>query len=315
MPLPPRFLERLSEIFPEPDAGRALIGMTTPRATSFRVNPFRADAPAVRSALDAAGIPFQPVPEVPDAFWVEPAWRPALLASPVYTDRWIYVQNVASMLPPLVLGARPGDNVLDLAAAPGSKTLQLAAALAGEGELVAVEAVKGRLMRLKRNLADYGASGVRCYLQDGIRAWRHRPEYFDRVLLDAPCSSEGRFQADEPETYAYWSERKIAEMERKQRQLLYSAIQCLRPGGLLVYSTCALAPEENEAVIDRMLRRFGDALSVVPPTMVIDGLIPPLAAWKKRRFQPGVAGARRLLPTSLTEGFFLCAIKKNRSTR
>lgn len=314
MPIPALFLDRLRRIVPAARLDAVLEGMAMPRETSFRVNPLRAEAPAVRTAIEEASIPVHPVPWMADAFRVEPAWREALLALPAYAERWFYVQNLSSMLPPLALAPRPGERVLDLAAAPGSKTLQLAAMMKGDGELAAVEPVKPRFMRLKRNLSENGAPWVRTYLQDGTRVWKHRPEYFDRVLLDAPCSSEGRFHEDDPESYAYWSERKISEMERKQRQLLFSAIQCLRPGGLLVYSTCSLAPEENEAVIDRMLRRFDDALTLEPITPVIDEMTEPLAGWNKRTFHPAIAAARRVLPTVRTEGFFLCAIRKTRST-
>lgn len=313
MALPALFLERLRRIVPEDRFEAALRGMTAPRATSFRVNPLRADAATVEQGLEAAQIPFHRVAWMEGAYWVEPAWREPLMALPAYADRSIYVQNLSSMLPPLALAPRPGERVLDLAAAPGSKTLQIAGMMR-DGELAAVEAVKNRFMRLKRNLSDHGAEWVRTFLQDGTRVWKYRPEYFDRVLLDAPCSSEGRFQVDEPESFAYWSERKIGEMERKQRQLLFSAIQCLRPGGTLVYSTCSLAPEENEAVIDRMLRRFGDALAIEALPFETEEMIQPLPAWGKRAYHPAVAAGRRIVPTERTEGFYLCVIRKRDST-
>ncbi|MEZ4699916.1 MAG: RsmB/NOP family class I SAM-dependent RNA methyltransferase [Rhodothermales bacterium] len=313
MALPSTFLERLRRILPEDRFEAALHGMTAPRATSFRVNPLRADAARVDQALDAAQIPFHRVDWLDGAGWIEPAWREALMALPAYADRWIYVQNLSSMLPPIALAPRPGERVLDLAAAPGSKTLQIAGMMR-DGELAAVEAVKHRFMRLKRNLSEHGAEWVRTFLQDGTRVWKYRPEYFDRVLLDAPCSSEGRFHVDDPESFAYWSERKIAEMERKQRQLLFSAIQCLRPGGILVYSTCSLAPEENEAVVDRMLRRFGDALTTEALPFETPEMTEPLPAWGKRTFDPAVAAGRRVVPTERTEGFYLCVIRKREST-
>ena len=104
---------------------------------------------------------------------------------------------------------------------------------------------RGRFFRLRDNLARHGAENVQTHLADGTRIWRRHPERFDRVLLDAPCSSEGRFRADAPKTYAYWSKKKIAESSRKQRRLCYSAIQCLKPGGVLVYSTCTFAPKKT----------------------------------------------------------------------
>src|SRR5690625_7249313 len=95
---------------------------------------------------------------------------------------------------------------------------------------------------------------VRTFLRNGMTVWRCRPDHFDRVLLDAPCSSEGRFHTRRPETFAYWSPRKVKEMARKQRKLLSSAVKSLRPGGILVYSTCSYAPEENELALTDILK-------------------------------------------------------------
>jgi 16S rRNA C967 or C1407 C5-methylase (RsmB/RsmF family) len=177
-----------------------------------------------------------------------------------------------------------------------------------------VELVRSRFFKLRNNLQAQGATAVRTFLQNGERVWRYRPEHFDRVLLDAPCSSEGRFTTEDPQTYAYWSHRKIAEMARKQRRLLFSGIQALRPGGILVYSTCTFAPEENEAVLDWMLARFGEALAVEPTVLELDNMVSPLPEWNGRVFLPGVAHGRRILPTTSMQSFFIARIRKDRST-
>ncbi|HMB91468.1 MAG TPA: RsmB/NOP family class I SAM-dependent RNA methyltransferase [Rhodothermales bacterium] len=312
--LPAEFLERLRAIVPSERYDDVLATFAAPQATSFRVNTLRAERAAVVQALEAEGLHLHVVDWKEDAFWVAPEERAALLASAAFKQQHIYVQNLSSMIPPLVLDAQPGERVLDLAAAPGSKTLQLACAMHDEGELAAVEVVKGRFFKLRNNLAAQGADNVRTFLQDGTRVWRYRPEYFDRVLLDAPCSTEGRFRADEPETFAYWSPRKIKEMARKQRRLLYSAVQCLRPGGVLVYSTCSFAPEENEAILNKTLRKFGDAIHLEPLGLDLDNLLPPLGEWKGKRFKLDLSHARRLLPTPTMEGFFIAKIRKEEGT-
>jgi 16S rRNA (cytosine1407-C5)-methyltransferase len=312
--LPAEFLERLRAIVPPERYHEVVATFATPAATSFRINTLRAERDAVVQALEADGLYLHPVDWKDDAFWVSPEERATLLASEAFAQQHIYVQNLSSMIPPLVLDAQPGERVLDLAAAPGSKTLQLACAMHDEGELAAVEVVKGRFFKLRDNLAAQGADNVRTFLQDGMKVWRYRPEHFDRVLLDAPCSTEGRFRADEPETFAYWSPRKIKEMTRKQRRLLYSAVQCLRPGGVLVYSTCSFAPEENEAILDKTLRKFGEAIHLEPLGLDLDNLMPPLAAWNGKRFKQDLSHARRLLPTLTMEGFFIAKIRKTQST-
>jgi 16S rRNA C967 or C1407 C5-methylase (RsmB/RsmF family) len=167
---------------------------------------------------------------------------------------------------------------------------------------------------MRANLKAQGASSVRTFLKNGEHVWRNRPEYFDRVLLDAPCSTEGRFQVNDPETYAYWSPAKIKEMSRKQNRLLYSAIQCLRPGGVLVYSTCSFAPEENELILEKALSTFGDAIELEPIDVTLDNVQAPLKSWKGKPIKAGLTPVRRILPTDVMEGFFVGRIRKNAST-
>ncbi|MDX1547748.1 MAG: RsmB/NOP family class I SAM-dependent RNA methyltransferase [Rhodothermales bacterium] len=312
--LPPDFLDRLRRIVPAAQYEAVVASFAAPQATGFRVNTLRAAVPAVVAALEAAGLRPRPVAWKPEAFTVAPEDRAALLASDAYAAGRIYVQNLASMVPADVLGARPGERVLDLCAAPGSKTLQLACAMAGEGELAAVEVVRSRFFKLRANLAAQGAAFVRTYHQDGTKAWRYRPAHFDRVLLDAPCSTEGRFRTDDPETFAYWSPRKIREMARKQRRLLFSAVQCLRPGGVLVYSTCTFAPEENEAALDKALTTFGEALRLEPLGLDLPGMQPPLTGWGGRAFRHDLSEARRLLPSETMEAFFVAKLRKTAPT-
>ncbi len=314
LPFPPAFRERLARIVPPDRLPEVIAAYHRPGVVGFRINTLRATAADVVTRLHDAGIPVHPVPWKADAFWTPPAFRAQLLASEDATRQHLYVQNLASMVPVEVLAPRPGERVLDLAAAPGSKTLQIACHLQGEGELVAVEAVRSRFFRLRANLTAQGATFVRTLLRDGATAWHHRPEYFDRVLLDAPCSSEGRFHASDPASYAYWRPRKIQEMARKQQRLLFSAVQCLRPGGVLVYATCSLAPEENEDILRRALDTFGTALEVDPIDLPLEERLPGLTEWDGTRFPPELTRALRLLPSRFMEGFFVCRLRKVRST-
>ena len=312
--IPAPFLERLRQIVPAGRYAEVVHTFSAPAATGFRVNTLRAEPEGVVHALENLGLDLHRAAWHAEAFWVLPEERPRLLASAAFAAQQIYVQNLASMIPPLVLDPQPGERVLDLCAAPGSKTLQLACQMQNTGEIAAVEVVKGRFFKLRANLEAQGATCVRAFLQDGTKVWRYRPEHFDRVLLDAPCSTEGRFRTDEPETYAYWSPRKIKEMARKQRRLLFSAVQSLRVGGVLVYSTCTFAPEENEAVLDKTLRRFGDALRLEPIDLHLENTQTALAEWRGKAFQHDLSPARRLLPTPTMEGFFVTKIRKLKTT-
>ena len=315
--LPDLFLDRLARIVPPERLDAVRATFSAPLATGFRVCTLRADAPTALAELAAEGVAAEPVGGVPGAFEVPAEQRAALLASAPYVRGDLYVQNLSSQLPPHLLGPRPGERVLDLCAAPGSKTGQLAALMENEGEVVAVEKVRGRYARLRSNVLAQGATLVRPVLGSGAATWHHEPEAFDRVLLDAPCTTEGRFRDDDAETTRYWSRRKIKEMRGAQRSLLFSAVQCLRPGGRLVYSTCTFAPEENEGVVAKALRTFGDRIEVVDaglPSALDPNVQPGLASWNGRAFPDAVGCARRILPDGRFEAFFVAALTKHAST-
>ena len=206
----------------------------------------------------------------------------------------MYSQGVESQIPVLVLDPRPGETVLDLCAAPGSKATQIAAHMNNEGMLVANEPVRDRFFRLK-SVVDLMGARVTLKMVDGRR---FSSALFDRILVDAPCSSEGRFNVHEPKTTRYWSVRKVHEMAHKQKGLLLNASRLLKPGGVLVYATCTFAVEENEAVVDWLLRKTEGRLSLEP--IALDDV----PSYPVQTFNPRVAGCLRVLPDGRMEGFF-----------
>jgi 16S rRNA (cytosine1407-C5)-methyltransferase len=312
--LPAAFVDRLRAILSEPAATACLDALRHRPAPCFRVNTLRCAVEPAVSALREAGLAAQPLAWRDDAFCVPGNQRSALTHSALSQNAEIYLQNPASMLPVQLLEPQPTDWILDLAAAPGSKTHQLACAMNNEGRISAVEAVRGRFFKLKHNLERLGVANTRCYLKDGAKVWRSCPEQFDRVLLDAPCSSEGQFNCEQPDKHRFWSEKKIKEMSRKQKRLLFSAIQSLKAGGVLVYSTCSFAPEENELVIAAMLRRFAGALEVDEITLPCPNWQPGLDRWRNESLDAQLRHARRIIPDGLMEGFFVCRMRKLDST-
>jgi 16S rRNA (cytosine1407-C5)-methyltransferase len=227
----------------------------------------------------------------------------------LFNEGRIYIQGLSSQLAAIILDPRPGETVLDLAAAPGGKTLHIAALMHNEGQLSAVEPVKHRFFKLKANLERGDASMVKTYLRDGREVGNKVPERFDRVLLDAPCSSEARIRSGRPETWAHWSEKKIKEVARKQKRLLISAIRALKPGGTLLYSTCSFAPEENELVIQDALRRYPE-MKVIPADIPVDNVQQGLSEWAGKSLNPEVKKCTRILPNQHMDGFFLCLLQK-----
>ena len=308
--LPALFLERLARIVPVDRLDAVRSGFSAPRHGAGRVNRLRADPDRVLAELEAGGMHPRPLSWYGDGFVVDPDERDLLGRSAAAAEARVWLQNPASMVPPLGLEPSPGERVLDLAAAPGSKTLQIAGLMEGEGELAAVEVVRDRFFRLRRNLEAGGAGFARTFLKDGARVWRHRPDWFDRVLVDAPCTTEGRFREDEPETFAYWSPRKIRGMVRRQVPLLQGALRAVRSGGIVVYSTCTFAPEENELVIERILDWGAGSVETEPLPDGLPDLADALAVWEGRDLDPRVANARRIIPDGVFEAFFVCRLRR-----
>jgi 16S rRNA (cytosine1407-C5)-methyltransferase len=260
--------------------------------------------------LEPEGFGLTRIPWSSGVFSIDPDQRRQLTDSAAFSEGRIYIQGLSSMLAPLVLDPRPGETVLDLAAAPGGKTLQMAAMMENRGRISAVESVRGRFFRLKANLERHGATLVRGYLMDGRAVGAKVPERFDRVLLDAPCSSEARFTTRDKASWAHWSLKKVKESARKQKRLLDSAIRSLKPGGTLLYCTCSFAPEENEMILDGQLRRYQGQLSIEPLELPLDNIQHGLVEWRGKTLNEDLVGAVRILPTSEMDGFFLCRLRK-----
>jgi 16S rRNA (cytosine1407-C5)-methyltransferase len=309
--LPQRFVERLQQILPRRHYARVLASFAAPSRCTFRVNTLTTTVVDCITELRGLGLEPQPWAFASNAFSVPQEQRRTLAYADAHERGDLYMQNFSSLVPPLLLQVAPGQEVLDLAAAPGGKTLHLAAIMGNHGRLAAVELVKARFHRLRRNVEQGGASIVHLYCKDGSRVGRQVPARFDRVLLDAPCSSESRFSLQQPRTWAYWSENKIAQMQRKQKQLLYSAVLAAKPGGLIAYSTCSFAPEENELVIAHVLKKFGEQLAVEAIELPFDNTLPGLDHWRDRALNPQLHGAVRILPTETMSGFFVCLLRKH----
>lgn len=298
------FRERLIEIFGAATAAVVWRSMHVPKRHSYWLNPL-VEAPRGFAPFGMR------VPGLADVYSVAPQERETVTRHEGAQAGWLYPLNPSSLLAIEALVPRPGEEILDLAAAPGGKTVAIAARMGNSGRIAAVEAVRGRFHRLRANLARCGVSNTRAYLDDGRRTGGKVPERFDRVLLDAPCSTEAQVRRDDARTYAHWKPRKIRETSRKQAGLLRSAFRALKPGGLLVYCTCSFAPEENELAVGRLLE--------AEPGADLDTLDFPgvphsggLAEWRGQRCDPRTLRAVRVLPDELWDGFFVCRIRKPR---
>lgn len=195
------------------------------------------------------------VPWCPTGFYYGDGDRPG---SHIYHDLGLYyIQEPSAMAVVEVLCPEPGDRVLDVSAAPGGKATHIAAKLNGRGVLVANEINRKRVKVLAENMERMGVKNVVITNESPDKLIANFYEYFDKVLVDAPCSGEGMFRKDE-ESRMEWSESSVLSCSIRQKNILESAAQVLKPGGILVYSTCTFAPEENEGVIKDFLNNHNE---------------------------------------------------------
>lgn len=247
-PIPEAFLERMSRYLGDDYPAFARCLGEAPRS-GLRVNTLKLSPEEFRqiSPFELGGR----VSWCPSAFHLPPSIQAPGL-HPYHLAGLYYLQDPSAMAPAELLAPQPGERVLDLAAAPGGKGTQLAALMRGEGLLVANEIKTKRVGHLAQNVERWGAGNVVITNETPEALADHFGAFFDRVLLDAPCSGEGMFRKDMA-ARADWSLDMVQGCSLRQSSILRIAAKLVRPGGYLLYSTCTFAPEENEAVIGRLL--------------------------------------------------------------
>ena len=245
--LPQAFLQRmelqLGEEYPA-----FLQSLERPRAVALRFNPLKGAAPQLDFVCD-------PVLWESCGFYYDPQYRPGL--HPYHDCGVYYLQEASAMAPVTLLDPQPGEMVCDLCAAPGGKSTQIASRLQGEGLLVSNEIHPKRAKILSRNMERMGVANALVTNETPERLAKQFPNFFDRVLVDAPCSGEGMFRKEEA-AVADWSVETVQMCAARQLEILGSAAQMVRPGGRMVYSTCTFSSEENEQVIATFLAGHSD---------------------------------------------------------
>ena len=283
--LPEAFLLRMKEQLGE-EYEDFLRSLERPRAVALRFNPLKGDAPSMEFVRE-------PVGWEPNGFYYDPDSRPGLH---VYHEAGVYyLQEASAMAPVSLLDTQPGERVCDLCAAPGGKTTQIAGRMGGEGFLLCNEINPKRAKILSRNIERMAVANALVTNEHPANLAKKYPGFFDRVLVDAPCSGEGMFRKEEA-AVTDWSQETVEMCARRQAEILHSAAQLVRPGGRLVYSTCTFAPEEDEMAVDAFLREHPEF-----EPEVLD------APW----FVPGENGSHRMWPHKLLgEGHFAAVLKK-----
>ena len=302
--LPSDFVDELYEQYTPITVDKILTGMLGERNTTLRVNTIKYNIQELMKYLREKNIKFERVSWYKDALIIKNANEKEIQKLDIYEKGYIYLQSLSSMVPPLVLNPKPGEKVLDLTAAPGSKTTQMAAMMKNDGYILANELDKIRCERLQYNIEKQGANIVEVINNRGEKVGEEYQEKFDKVLLDAPCSGEGRFLGNNVGTYRNWSKRTVRELAKLQKKLFKSAYTALKPNGMMVYSTCTLNKDENENVLQWAIENFNVKLLDIN----ID------FKEKMQGFNDGLDGsinkAIRILPSKNMEGFFVAKLKK-----
>ena len=280
---------------------------------SIRVNTLKISPEELVKKLDEKGWKVkQPFKDFPEIMIVESDLEPGELGRSLeHLLGYYYIQEISSMLPTLVLDPKPNEIILDLCASPGSKTTQIASKMQNTGTVIANDVKLGRIKILASNLERCGVMNTIITKSHGESLCKKLKENnfeVDKILIDAPCSGEGTVR-NTPKTFQMWNMKKIFSLSRIQKTLLEKVIELLKIGGEIVYSTCTHAPEENEEVIDFILKKFDNIKieKIFLPLKTREGII----KWQEKEYLKDVKNSLRIYPQdNNTEGFFIAKLRK-----
>ncbi len=251
-----KFIEKLKTIYKE-EVDEVIKSIEVEKPTVFRVNTLKAEPEKVLNKLNEAGFEILPA-LLNNSYYIKNSEK-RLSDTPEFKNGEIYIQRLSSMLPVFELDPKPGEKILDLCAAPGSKTSQIAEISNNQSKITAVENNRSRFFALQKNLENLGVKNVQLLMEDGSFIDRNHPqllEYFDKVLIDAPCTNEGLICFCNPNSLKMWNKKNAIRLAKLQKRLLSAGLKMLRPGGSAVYSTCTFSVEENEEVVGWVLKNF-----------------------------------------------------------
>jgi len=307
----PLFIERMKKLLGK-DFDSYMEILKKEPVKSIRCNTIKISSENLKKRLEEKGweikIPFKDYPEI---MIITSELKPGEVGRSIeHLLGYFYMQEIASMLPPLVLNPKKEESVLDICASPGSKTTQMAAMMENQGLLIANEVKFGRIKILAANTERCGVMNLIITRRDGIalcNQFKKNKIFFDKILLDAPCSGEGTIRST-PRTLERWNINTIKNLSKLQKSLIASAIEILKPNGELVYSTCTHAPEENEEVIDFALKNFDVKVEKINlPLKTAEGI----TEWENKIYDKQVKLTHRVYPNlSDTEGFFVSKLRK-----
>ena len=303
----PAFRERMQILLPDKKDFAKFEKIIYEYPKNFiRCNTLKISPESLKAKLDKKWEISQPFKDYPEIMVIDQELGPGELGRAIeHVLGYYYVQEISSMLSVLALDPKPGEFVLDLCASPGSKTTQIAARMENTGTLIANDLNIGRIKILAANTERCGVSNLIITRDDGVRlcsklskaGWK-----FDKILLDAPCSGEGTLRSSQ-RTLEMWNKKVIGWFSRQQKKLLAQSLKCLKKEGVIVYSTCTHAPEENEEVINFALKNFPVKVEQVKLPLTCRAGV---TKWEDLQFSEEVSKCCRIYPQDNdSEGFFV----------
>ena len=294
----PEFLiEKLNNQYGIELTKNILEGYTKKRKTTIRINTIKTNVEEIEKELKLNNIKYNKVNWINEALIIEDANEKDISKLKIYEEGKIYLQSLSSMIPPVILDPMEDEDILDMCAAPGSKTTQIAAMVSNNSRITACEMNTVRVERLKYNIEKLGAS---CIYTMNVDARRLDSFFsFDRILLDAPCSGSGTISIYNRNLEKTFTNRLIEKSVKAQSTLLNKAIEVLKPGKEMVYSTCSILEEENEEILNTILKRKNVELVPIELEENHFKLLPTK-----------IKGTICVMPTEEYEGFFIAKIKK-----
>lgn len=295
----PEFLKiKLKEQYGEEITKRIIEGYSKKRKVTLRVNTLKSNLEKIEKELISEGIEYERVSWNEEVLIINNVREKEIKHLEIYEKGEIYLQSLSSMLPPLILEPEEESDILDMAAAPGGKTTQIASIVNNKASITACEMNRIRAERLKYNIEKQGASCVYVMVTDARKIDNFFS--FDKILLDAPCSGSGTLEINNQDLENTFTEKLIKKSTSSQLALLKKAINILKPGKEMVYSTCSILKEENEEIVGKVLSSVNAEIVPIEFNGMKDLPLLPTS----------LEGTLCVQPNELYEGFFIAKIRK-----
>lgn len=294
--IPEFLIQKLQNQYGEELTKKIIEGYNKKRKVTLRVNTLKSNIEEIEDVLQKNNIKYKTAGWSKEALIIENVREAEITKLKIYEEGKIYLQSLSSMLPPIILKPEENEDILDMAAAPGGKTTQMAALVNNKVRITACEMNAIRAERLKYNIEKQGASSVYVMVTDS----RKIDDFFsfDRILLDAPCSGSGTLYSQDEKIEKTFTPKLIQKSIKAQTQLLKKAINILKTGKEMTYSTCSILQEENEDIVNNILKN--KKVEIVP--IEVDKNIPVLPT--------KIKGTLCVCPNEEYEGFFIAKIRK-----